>query len=60
MKRLSILTCTMVALAGFMAITVFAQNAHFMRCSSSVDANGNLSVSFRIAGLGAASATASA
>jgi len=53
MKRLSILTCTMIALAGFMAITVFAQNAHFMRCSSSVDASGNLSVSFRIAGLGA-------
>ena len=53
MKRLSILTLAMVALAGFMAITVFAQNAHFMRCSSSVDASGNLSVSFRIAGLGA-------
>ena len=53
MKRLSILTLTMIALAGFMAITVFAQNAHFMRCSSSVDASGNLSVSFRIAGLGA-------
>src|SRR6266567_4815794 len=53
MKRLSILTLAMVALAGFMAITVFAQNAHFMRCSSStVDASGNLSVSFRIAGLG--------
>ena len=52
MKRLSILTLTMIALAGFMAITVFAQNAHFMRCSSSVDASGNLSVSFRIAGLG--------
>ncbi len=53
MKRLSIMTLTMIALAGFMAITVFAQNAHFMRCSSSVDANGNLSASFRIAGLGA-------
>ena len=53
MKRLSIMTLTMIALAGFMAITVFAQNAHFMRCSSSVDASGNLSVSFRIAGLGA-------
>ncbi len=52
MKRLSIMTLTMIALAGFMAITVFAQNAHFMRCSSSVDASGNLSVSFRIAGLG--------
>jgi len=52
MKRLSIMTLTMIALAGFMAITVFAQNAHFMRCSSSVDASGNLSVSFWIAGLG--------
>jgi len=53
MKRLSILTLAMVALAGFMAITVFAQNAHFMRCSSSVNNNGSLAVSFRIAGLGA-------
>ena len=52
MKRLSILTLAMVALAGFMAITVFAQNAHFMRCDSSVASNGTLSVSFRIAGLG--------
>jgi hypothetical protein len=52
MKKLSILTCTMIAL-GFMAITVLAQNAHFMRCSSSVNTNGSLSVSFRIAGLGA-------
>jgi hypothetical protein len=51
MKKLSILICTMIAL-GFMAITVLAQNAHFMRCSSSVDSSGNLSVSFRIAGLG--------
>jgi hypothetical protein len=51
MKRLSILTLAMVALAGVMV--VFAQNAHFMRCSSTVDSNGSLSVSFRIAGLGA-------
>jgi hypothetical protein len=53
MKKLSILTCTMIALAGFTAITVLAQNAHFMSCSSSVGSSGNLSVSFRIAGLGA-------
>ena len=54
MKKLSILTCTMIALAGFMAITVLAQNAHFMSCSSSTDnSTGCLSVSFRIAGLGA-------
>jgi hypothetical protein len=51
MKKLSILICTMIAL-GFMAITVLAQNAHFMSCSSSVNPNGSLSVSFRIAGLG--------
>ena len=53
MKKLSILTLTMIALSGFMAITVLAQNAHFMSCSSSVANNGSLSVSFRIAGLGA-------
>jgi hypothetical protein len=52
MKKLSIFTCTMIAL-GFMAITVLAQNAHFMSCSSSVNTNGSLAVSFRIAGLGA-------
>jgi hypothetical protein len=54
MKKLSILTLAVVALGGFMAITVFAQNAHFMSCSSSTDnSTGCLSVSFRIAGLGA-------
>src|SRR5204862_414422 len=53
MKRLSIVTLAMVAFAGVMAITVLAQNAHFMRCDSSVAGNGSLSVSFRIAGLGA-------
>jgi hypothetical protein len=52
MKKLSILTLTMIALSSFMAITVLAQNAHFMSCSSSVNPNGSLSVSFRIAGLG--------
>jgi len=36
------------------AITVLAQNAHFMRCSSSVNSStGCISASFRIAGLGA-------
>src|SRR5438876_8997975 len=53
MKKLSIITCTMIALASFMAITVLAANAHFMSCSSTVDSSGDLSVSFRIAGLGA-------
>src|SRR5437764_14764410 len=53
MKRLSTVTLAMVAFADVMAITVLAQNAHFMRCDSSVAGNGSLSVSFRIAGLGA-------
>ena len=53
MKKLSILTLTVIALSSFVAITVFAANAHFMSCSSSTDNNGSLSVSFRIAGLGA-------
>jgi hypothetical protein len=53
MKKSNILILSIVALAGFMAITVFAQNAHFMSCSSSTDnTTGCLSVSFRIAGLG--------
>jgi hypothetical protein len=52
MKKSTLLTCTMIALSGFMAITVLAQNAHFMSCSSTVNNNGSLSVSFRIAGLG--------
>jgi hypothetical protein len=52
MKRTSILTLAVIALSSFMAITVLAQNAHFMRCDSSVANNGSLSVSFRIAGLG--------
>jgi len=52
MKKLSILTCTMVAL-GFMATTVRAQNPHFLSCDvSGVNSNGTLSSDFRIAGLG--------
>jgi|SRR4029453_17770042 hypothetical protein len=53
MKKLSILILTMIALSSFVATTVRAQNAHFMRCDSSVESSGDLSVSFRIAGLGA-------
>jgi hypothetical protein len=54
MKKLNILTCTMIALGGFMAITVLAQNAHFMSCSTSTDnSTGCLLAAFRIAGLGA-------
>ena len=53
MKRLSILTLTMVALAGFMAISVWAQNPHFLRCSASgVNSDGTLNACFKIAGLG--------
>jgi hypothetical protein len=52
MKKSNILILSMVALSGFVAVTVLAQNAHFMRCDSSVATDGSLSVSFRIAGLG--------
>jgi hypothetical protein len=53
MKRLSILTLTMVALAGFMAITVWAASPHFLRCSASgVNSDGSLNACFKIAGLG--------
>jgi hypothetical protein len=67
MKKLSILTCTMIAL-GFMATTVRAQSPHFINCSASgVNSNGSLTACFKIAGLGSnqsltvtASATANA
>jgi hypothetical protein len=52
MKKLSILTCTMIAL-GFMAITVWADSPHFIRCSASGPNNdGDVSVCFKISGLG--------
>jgi hypothetical protein len=52
MKKLSILTCTMIAL-GFMASTVQAQSPHFIKCSASgVNSDGSLNVCFKIAGLG--------
>jgi hypothetical protein len=53
MKNRKIITFAAVAVSSLVAITVLAQNAHFMKCSSTVDSSGNLSVSFRIAGLGA-------
>jgi hypothetical protein len=54
MRRLITLTITMLALTSFMAITALAQNAHFINCSASgPDSNGDLSVPFKIAGLGA-------
>jgi hypothetical protein len=53
MKKLSILTLTMIALSGFMATTVRAQNPHFLRCGASgVNSDGTLNASFKIAGLG--------
>jgi hypothetical protein len=53
MKKLSILTLTMIALVGFMATNARAQSPHFLRCSASgVNPDGSLDVSFTIAGLG--------
>ena len=53
MKKLSILTLTVIALSGFMATTVRAQNPHFLSCGASgVNSDGSLNASFRIAGLG--------
>lgn len=68
MKKSSILILSMVALSGFMAITVWAANPHFINCSASgVNDDGTLNVCFKIAGLGSnqtitvtASATATA
>ena len=54
MKKLSILTCTMIALGSFMAITVWAASPHFLRTSASgVNSDGTVNVCFKIAGLGA-------
>src|SRR4029450_4654181 len=53
MKKLSILPLSMVAIVGFMATNVWAQSPHFLRCSASgVTSDGELNVSFKIAGLG--------
>jgi hypothetical protein len=53
MKKLSILTITIVALSSFMAITVWAASPHFINCSASgVTSDGELNVCFKIAGLG--------
>jgi hypothetical protein len=53
MKKLSILTLTMIALSSFMAITVRAASPHFLNCSASgVNSDGTLNVCFKIAGLG--------
>jgi hypothetical protein len=53
MKKLSILTLTMIALSSFVAITVWAASPHFINCSASgVNSDGSLNVCFKIAGLG--------
>jgi hypothetical protein len=53
MKKLRILICTMIALASFMAITVWATSPHFISCSASgVNSDGSLNSCFKIAGLG--------
>src|SRR5437667_11929823 len=53
MKKSSILILSMVALAGFMATTLWATSPHFLRCAASgVNPDGSLDVSFTIAGLG--------
>jgi len=53
MKKLSILILTTLALSGFMATTVRAQNPHFLSCDvTGVNSNGTLSSDFRLAGLG--------
>jgi hypothetical protein len=53
MKKLSILTLTVIALSSFMAINVWAVSPHFINCSASgVNSDGSLNVCFKIAGLG--------
>jgi hypothetical protein len=52
MKKLNILTCTMIAL-GVMTTAVWAGNPHFIKCSTSgLNSDGTLDVCFKIAGLG--------
>jgi hypothetical protein len=54
MKKSTLLTVTILALAGFMGpTTVRAQSPHFLRCSASgVNSDGTLNACFKIAGLG--------
>ena len=53
MKRLSILTLSMIGLASFMATTVRADNPNFHSCGASgVNSDGSLNASFTITGLG--------
>jgi hypothetical protein len=53
MKKPALLTLTIIALSGFIAITLQAASPHFLRCSASgVNSDGTLNVCFKIAGLG--------
>jgi hypothetical protein len=53
MKKLSILTCTVIALSSFIAISVWAASPHFINCSASgVTSKGELQACFKISGLG--------
>ena len=53
MKKLSILTLSMVALVGLVATTVWATSPHFLRCATGgLNDDATLDVSFTIAGLG--------
>jgi hypothetical protein len=56
MKKLSILTLTMIAITGFMATTVRAQSPHYIKgpTASFDSSTGDLCVSFKEAGLGTA------
>ncbi len=57
MKKLSILTCTMIALSSFMATTVRADSPHFIKVSSTLNSDGTYCVSFKEAGLGSTPVT---
>ena len=53
MKQLSILTLTMIALSSFMATTVRAGSAHFIKGpTATLTSDGDYCVSFKEAGLG--------
>jgi hypothetical protein len=61
MKRISIVTLAVLAISGFTATTLRAQNPHFQRCSSSgPDSAGSLQACFRITGLGQSPTTVTA
>lgn len=52
MRRFSMLTIWLLAVATFMVTAAQAQSPHFISTSASIQNNGNLTVSFKEAGLG--------